>query len=115
MSSVAMRIVEVEDDAQPQLAAYLRVGDKAYPIASYDHVFAPAESSLTFKGPLYAALYQERRLTERQRNLIDTTLKRTPEYLDKLYAKVSSTTSYRVLFHNAIDGVPTAEKKRKRR
>ena len=114
MSSAAMRIVEVEDDARPQLAAYLMFGDKAYPIASYDHLLAPADSSLSFKGPLYAALYKEGRLTQRQKNLIETTLKRTPDYLDKLYAKVSSATSYRVLFHNALDSAP-AEKKRKRR
>ena len=115
MPSIAMRIVKVEDDSRPQLAAYLRVGDKAYPIASYNHLIAPAESSFTFKGPLYAALYQEGRLTKRQKNLIDTTLKRTSDYFDKLYTTVSSTTSYRVLFHDALSNVPIGEKKRKRR
>ena len=114
MPSSAMRVVEVEDADQPQLAAYLRIGDQAYPIGSYDHLLAPAGSSLSFKGPLYAALYQEGRLTQRQKNLIETTLERTPDYLDKLYASVTSSTSYRVLFNIEVD-VVTSRAKRKRR
>ena len=109
-----MHIVSVHEKEWPDLAAYLRIGDKAYPIASYDHLTAPTGSILSYKGPLYAALYQGERLTQRQKNIIEATLKRDPDYLHKLHATVASATSYRVLFNNELDKSPSQNRKRKR-
>ena len=111
-----MHIVDATDSETPHVAAYLRVDNELFPVASYDHLLAPEDAILSFKGPLLNALYnmlEGKRPSIRQQRLIRSTLRDNPQYFHKLSSAVAATTSHAVLFYNT--NVETKAVKGKRR
>ena len=94
----SLRIVPV--NGRPCVYAELHLDDATYPIASIHHLLAHKDAQLEYKGPLVAALYSGGTLTARQETLVRTTLKRSPNYLDRLYERIRDTTSYTVLYQD---------------
>jgi hypothetical protein len=108
----SLRILTVEN--HPSVCAELQLDGRTYPIASIDHLLAHEDAQLAYKGPLFAALYSDGSLTSRQEALVRNTLKRTPDYFDRLYERIRATISYTVLFHDLAIPTGTQSKKRKR-
>ena len=109
----SLRIVPVDD--RPSVCGELHLDDATYPIASFDHLIAHKDAQLVYKGPLFATLYSDGALTARQEALVRTTLKRSPDYFDRLYERIRATTSYTILFHDIAYSTNNKAAKRHKR
>ena len=75
-----VRLLSVAPD-DSTVHGYVAVDDTVYPIASYTHLLAPDNIVIEYKGPLVAALYQDKPLSKRQQALVRTTLQKMPHTL----------------------------------